>query len=116
MKLNYDLIRDTLIAIEEISDGHLNFDSSYLKEKHYLSDYDLPTIEYHVNQLSQGGYIQTVNGYIIDLTFEGHQYLANIRSDKIWTKTKNVIKPLGNIALSIVSDVAKKIILKELSS
>lgn len=112
MKLNYDLIRDILLSVEDISDGWVNFPVEYLQET-YLQCYELKVILYHVKQLSQGGIIQTSRGssnYIIDLTWYGHQYLANIRDTTIWTKTKERIKPLGNVALDIILDVSKALI------
>lgn len=113
MKLDHDLIRKILVSVEEISDGHKNFPPGYLAEE-YLSDYDLSVVEYHVKQLTQARLLECPNGYIIDLSFEGHQYFSNIRSDTVWKKTKETIAPLGGVTLGIVTEVAKKYILKEL--
>lgn len=117
MKLNYDLIRDLLLAIENISDGSINYHVEHIQET-YLQKYELCAIQYHVIQLTQGGIIQTSRSsseYIIDLTWYGHQYLANIRDNTIWAKTKERIKPFGTVALDVTLDIAKALLLKSLS-
>ncbi|NHL36669.1 DUF2513 domain-containing protein [Clostridium botulinum] len=116
MKLNYDLIRDLLLVIEDISDGVKNYSTQYIRAEH-LPNHGLQAIQYHVNQLAQGGIIKVSSNdsdYIIDLTWYGHQYLSNIKNDTIWSKTKDRIKPLGNVALDITSEVAKSFILSKL--
>ncbi|MBA4509168.1 DUF2513 domain-containing protein [Clostridium sporogenes] len=116
MKLDYDLIRDLLLVVEDISDGSINYPVENIQND-YLSNYELKTIKYHVKQLAQGGIVEVPSSSIysiIDLTWYGHQYLANIRDNNIWSKTKEYIKPFGTVTLDIISEVAKLFILKKL--
>lgn len=43
---------------------------------------------------------------IFDLTYEGHQFLANIRLDTTWNKTKEVAKNIGVESLQAIKDIA----------
>ncbi len=43
------------------------------------------------------------------LTFKGHEFINTIREDKIWNKTKEKLKTLGNaITIQAITDVATK--------
>ena len=43
---------------------------------------------------------------IEDLTYEGHQFLADIRSDTTWNKTKETAKNIGTESLHAIKDIA----------
>ena len=45
-----------------------------------------------------------------DLTYDGHQFLADIRSDSIWNKTKSVLSELGSTSVSAAIQVAASIV------
>ncbi|USK61297.1 DUF2513 domain-containing protein [Peribacillus asahii] len=116
MRLNHDLIRDLLITIEEISNGRINFGVEFIAETH-LPDYELEEVIYHVKQLAQARLItvpERSTSYIIDLTWEGHQYIANIRDQTIWSKTKSLINPLGGATIDVIKDISKTLVLKSL--
>ena len=53
-------------------------------------------------------FIDTPFSYIdvIDLSPEGHQFLANIRNNNIWKKTKNIALSLGIFSLSALRDIS----------
>ncbi|MFJ5565239.1 DUF2513 domain-containing protein [Lysinibacillus xylanilyticus] len=116
MKLNHDLIRDLLLAIEEISNGHTNFDIEYLAQEH-LPQYGVEEVEYHNRQLAQAGLIKVANKnsqYVIDLTWNGHQYIASIREQSVWNNTKKLVQPFGVVTLDLIKDVATKFVAKSL--
>ncbi|TKI65605.1 DUF2513 domain-containing protein [Lysinibacillus mangiferihumi] len=116
MKLNHDLIRDLLLAIEEISNGHANFYIETIAQEH-LPQYDFEEVEYHNMQLAQAGLIKVANKnshYVLDLTWDGHQYIASIREQSIWNKTKTVVQPFGVVTLDVIKDVATKFIAKSI--
>ena len=49
------------------------------------------------------------------ITFEGHQYLDSIRSDKVWNKIKKKLSTEGvSLTLQIVKNVATSIITNSL--
>ena len=88
MKLNSDCIRDILIAIESLKPGSVYTISSLHS---VLPQYSSSVFNYHCLQLLDAGYISANTiaisnsalpqiCVILDLTFAGHQFLADIRS------------------------------------
>lgn len=113
MKLDLDCIRDILIAVEDIEYGK-NLTISILQEK--IPNYSENELQYHCLKLLEGGfldatsveYIRTPKKIvrIFDLTYEGHQFLADIRSDTTWNRTKEVAKNIRIESLHAVKDIA----------
>ena len=110
MKLNYDLIREILFKIEEMSDGYTNYESQSFVEECF-PEYQNNVVLYHLKYLRQS---PMDCAWIIDLTPQGHEYLNNIRTDTAWNQVKAKIQPLGSVALYVVAEVAKSLALSKL--
>lgn len=119
MRLNPDCIRDILFSVEERSDFNKfmqyvpsqNHDS-FPRFKNYSSD----EVLYHIKQCELSGLIIVSNWglapmvLIKDLSPEGHEFLANIRADNNWNKTKEAAKKVGSESLSVLSQIAAQVI------
>lgn len=126
MKLDLDLIRELLITIENASDGQQNFevDDIYNLNPQTFDLYGgLDAVEYHLRQLALGGYIVTTSGYdtrrgngvILDLTWEGHEFIRNISNPSVWRKIKDKLSPVTNsVSLSVLGQVAGTIVKQQL--
>ncbi|WP_017211824.1 DUF2513 domain-containing protein [Clostridium beijerinckii] len=139
MKLNPDCIRDILLTVEEITSPSSQFvfkgsddtndfllddesedEPEIIYEK--LKSYTDEEILYHINQCELSGFFTEVNwctGYLCfieDLSPLGHQFLADIRSDTNWNKTKSIAKSVGSTSLSAIKDIAAKIISEMIKS
>ena len=112
MKLNYDLIRDLLLQIEADSDGYINFLRNYFFEA--FPEVDKAVIDYHLKYLYDAGFIEGSRDFIIDIPPYGREYLDTIRDKNIWEDTKKKFHPLGSVTFSVISDIAKSLILKQL--
>ena len=44
--------------------------------------------------------------YNVNLTYQGHEYLNNIRDNKIWKNTKKVSSKLSSVSLEILKSIA----------
>lgn len=115
MRLNPDCIRDILLQVEDKIDSRkttISFDE--LLES--LPNYDENTLHYHVNQISKADLVDKVlyadcRPYVIsDLSPEGHEFLANIRSNTNWNKTKEIAKNVGASSLSSLREIAVSVI------
>lgn len=117
MKRDSDLIRDILLKIEE-NDS----DEMYVEDL-ITAEYDGKKISYHIQLLLDAGYIgaipirtlgQPYAQFIINrLTMKGCDYLDNVRDDKVWQETKNIVlKSVGSASLEIVKNVAISVITK----
>lgn len=123
MKLNPDCIRDILLTIEEVATSDSFF--QYVERDHEyqrLKDYTHDELLYHFRQCDLAGLIVAYQPYdcghsvdIADLSPAGHEFLANIRSESVWGKTKEISKKLGvgslrslaEIAVSVVTEIVK---------
>jgi len=47
---------------------------------------------------------------VFDLTYQGHQFLDEIRSDNVWNKTKETAKSIGSFSVNTLSTIATGVI------
>ncbi len=118
MRLNPDCIRDILLTVESNDFGiHMTLDK--LCEK--LPNYSRKEIHYCCLKLDQGDLLEVMSLPIMgqpmrdiktikDLTFEGHEFLANIKSDNTWNKTKSIAKQVGSYSIYALRDIAGGVI------
>jgi hypothetical protein len=115
MKLDHDKVRKFLIAIEDSTDIH---GLSEVEANQFAKENDLNREElaYMVTKLSEGDLITgNVKGasnrvYWINagnLTYSGHEYLDNIRDDKVWSAVKKAGKGIASMSLSIAVELGK---------
>lgn len=118
MRLNPDCIRDILITVES-----MDYNTAYTLTKlcAQLPSYSDEELNYHCLQLIDAGFLNAkainVMGQIspqiwriFDLTYSGHQFLADIRSDTTWNRTKDIAKTVGSESLHALKDIAVGVI------
>jgi len=123
MKRDMDLARAILIEIEE--DPHL--DRSKLISASMIDPDEIKgapghskeEVAYHLALLIEAGLVEGKVGLeqfplISGLTWNGHEFLDNIRDSGIWGKTKARIKDIPSVALSVVIEIAKSEVRKHL--
>lgn len=117
MKLNIDCVRDVLLVLE---------DAPFQKEMNLgeiagalAKEYSFEDIAYSVQKLHEAGYITAtsksyVSGSTIvsvqDITYNGHQFLANIRTNKVWSATKSVMGKIGATSIQAATQIATNVI------
>lgn len=116
MKLNPDCMRDILLVMENA--GYLEELSPSTVYKN-LPNYAEDEINYSIIKLKEAGFIDAIireynNGIAIlrldDITYTGHQFLADIRSENIWNDVKEVSKKVGSNSISALSQIATSVI------
>jgi len=114
LRLDNDLVRTILLQIEKDVDGIINYEvKSYCE--HQFPEYPCEQTVYHMKYLIDAHFLQAANGYFRDITPIGRDFLNNIRNDGVWSDTKKIIKPLGSVAINVVSEVAASIVKKTLN-
>lgn len=120
MKRDMDLVRKLLAFFEEKPDPHH-------VEVPPIDGYDPTTIKYHLVLLHDAGLLRcepvrsSTSDRIIyvlpfDLTWRGHEFLATIKDEGIWRKTKDLIASKGGaLTFDVIADVAKRLALKVVS-
>ena len=61
-------------------------------------------------------WVHEVDSGIFRLTNQGHDYLAAIRDDGIWQKTKEAASSAGGVGLGVMKDIAVAYVKQELST
>lgn len=128
MKLNYDCIRDVLLVLEvnltmdeDLSFNVLNLDE--ILKYPQLSKYSDADIYYSIYNLNEIGFIDAHISFadggipylclVTNITYAGHDFLADIKSDNVWSKTKKQLSNIGSMSLSVLSEISKQIILNQ---
>ena len=117
MKLNPDCIRDILLECEECCDGRaITIFRGGEPLIHNGNTYSFEELYYHLRQCDMNGYFSKTgedmsrNFRVYDLTPKAHEFLADIRSENIWNKTKSAAKEIGVSSLHGLSSIAAQII------
>ena len=122
MKLDHDKIRLFLITIEDSTDpmGLPEKSAATFADNNGMNRDELA---YMVTKLHEGGLItgkvtwggnSTVWIMPGNLTFAGHEYLDNIRDNKVWSAIKTRAKGIASISLGVAVELGKAEIKKQL--
>ena len=124
MKLNVDCMRDILLTMESYSYGEVS-DIDTLHDA--LPNYTEEEISYACLKMDEAGFIDILSAdmtgsfiptvvQVTDITYEGHQFLENIRQQNIWNKTKETAKKLGSFSISALQAISQQIILNMINN
>ena len=104
MKRNMDLIRQILITAERDEHG-------FISEQLEIDNYTQEEIGYHIYLLGEAGLARVIDltydqsespsARLLNLTWEGHEFLDSARENRIWNLTKDAIKQLGGASIQI---------------
>lgn len=118
MKLNHDLVRSLLLSIESSEDLH-GFSPREVHDFMKNNNVSENETGYVVNKLNEAGFITgkaTISGdnyYTIfpgNLTYDGHEFLDNIRDDGVWKDTKEIASKFSSVSASFLSKIAVGVI------
>ena len=109
MKRNWDLIRRILLKLEEKADTDSFLHSDQVK------GYAAEVVAYHYKLMADAELINIddisdMGGEdyaALSLTWQGHEFLDNIRNDTVWNKVKATIKSKGvDLSFELIKTVA----------
>ena len=112
MKRDMDLARDLLLYIESQPQCNGSHWIQFTPDSFAACGKSPEEIRYHLSLLVEAGFIrgQHFGGglpLVSKLTWQGHEFLDNIRDQSIWAKTKERIRGVSSVALSVVAEIAK---------
>jgi len=102
MERNWELVRKILLALEAKQSTRESLNPEEIE------GFDSEVVSYHILILDEAGLVEAncsqaftapLNCFGERLTWEGHEFLDEIRSDTVWKNTKSLLKDKG-IALS----------------
>lgn len=113
MKLDPNCVRDILLEIEKLPYQKTLLFSELTDS---LASYDEDTISYCCLKLSEAEYLD-ISTYgalgkkitvtcINDITFKGHEFLNNVRSNTIWNNVKSISGKIGVTSIQSLAQIA----------
>ena len=129
MELNKDCVRDVLLSCEELlkmdEDGYMN-SLSHEELEQVLPNYKTEGIIYTVVKLKEAGFLDVkvtrasgnilVDVRVYDITFNGHEFLNDIRDDDNWKKVKDISKSVGAFSINMIAQIAIGVIQANISA
>lgn len=113
MKRNMDLIRAILIRLEEHEHG-------YAPRGLEIPGFTEEEIGYHCFLLNDAGLINadddmgagspSPSSIPMNLTWSGHEFIVNAKNENIWGQAKEAVKKLGDVSLSVWTEVLTQIV------
>lgn len=119
MRLKPECVRDVLLHLEE----NLSLNDFILTNNINLQEYSHEDIVYTVKKLMEANYINAqfhgydneINYQISSITWDGHQFLDNIRDNNIWKNTKEILSNFSSTSINIMQKVATQILINLIS-
>lgn len=114
MKLDHDCVRDLLLYLEE----NLTYNKNISINNLTLKNYSQEELIYCTEKLIEADYLTCTkaSGYqpplIVanSITYNGHQFLDNIRDDGVWKETKNIASTVSSTSLKVIENIASNVI------
>lgn len=118
MKLNPDCMRDILLCLESL---HYNECTTVDEIAKYLPSYCMDDILCTCVKLHEAEFIETLSKQPIefilleiiaikDITYKGHQFISEIREDKIWSGVKSIAGKIGATSLNAFTQIASSVV------
>lgn len=113
MKRSWDVIRKIMIKLEEIPSEGGQLDSNA------ICGVDNESAYYHMRLMIEAGIAVggcpeiygACHGYLVRLTWDGHELLDKIRRDTVWNKIKETARTKSiDLSVDVVKTVAKAVI------
>lgn len=120
MKLDSECVRDTLLEIEAKQNAlfeKLQYEDLKKFDSYIKHGYD--QFFYCLYRLQEAGYVDFSDKIIEEkiyffcfskITWEGHQFLDNIRDNTVWKNTKKSVSKLSSVSISFLSKVASNVL------
>ncbi|MCE2889714.1 MAG: DUF2513 domain-containing protein [Aquidulcibacter sp.] len=110
MKRDDDLIRDTLLKMED-ADDYL-----FVCAPSFGDDLEERRLHFHLALLADAGYVLEINRGVYRLTNQGFDYLNTIRDGEIWKETRSAVSKIGGGTFSLIKEIGTALIKAELKA
>jgi len=124
MKRDLDLIRQIMLTLEENMEYGKKFHSEQLFEVMKDATLSAEKLSYHLELLVEINFISAIRqkylsgeptDYLIKtITSQGHDFIDTIRQDKTWKKIKEKSYNIGGFSLSLLVDIGKEYLKKQI--
>lgn len=102
-------------------EDNLTYGTFIMANETKIEGYSQDEILYASDKLFEAGFIDATRKVFISsdgtpeiavksITWDGHQFLDNIRDNKVWENTKGILSKFSSVSIGIVSNVASQVI------
>lgn len=114
--LNHDCIRDIMLYME----AHTTYENPYIWISQIAEGlsptYEFSCVDYHCRMMDRAGLMASHcysgnDGEYSGLSWEGHNYLNNIKDAAVWFEVKKATKGLEGVSVDVVNTLAQKVAL-----
>ena len=119
MKLDMDLVRKILIALEVHPHGFYN---QFLKIEGYSDE----QIGYHITLMEEAGLLVAIDATSMGsespeampsrLTWHGHQFLNACRDDGRWARATEIFRQAGGVSFDIAKEVLVRLMMTSVTT
>ena len=124
MKRDLDLIREIMLVLEDKMEYGKNFQSTHLIEVMQDKTLSVEKLAYHLGLLVENDFIKAKEyrhqsgeptDYLINtITSQGQDFIDTIRQDITWNKIKEKASNIGGFTLSLLVDIGKEYLKKQI--
>lgn len=124
MKRDLDLIREIMLVLEDKIEYGKIFQSAHLIEVIQDKTLSAEKLAYHVGLLVENDFIKAKEykyqsgeptDYLINtITSQGQDFIDTIRQDRTWNKIKDKSSNIGGFTLSLLVDIGKEYLKKQI--
>lgn len=120
MKLKHDCVRKTMLYLEK----NLELNDLIMDYQIEIEKFSKEDITYTISKLAEAGYINAktfgydnlINYGISSITWNGHEFLDNIRDNNVWKNTKQILSSFSSTSLRMIENIASQVITNIISS
>lgn len=122
MILDRDCVRDLLLTIESDSFNNTLF-LEKICENSRIKSYSKETVTYAIQKLKEANYIHATIQYagnapyfvsVSSITWEGHNFLDNVRDPAIWDKVKTSSSKVTSVSLPLLAELGLTFVKQQL--
>jgi len=132
MELNYECFRKVLLVLEKelhiTADSYLEFEYPLLSLREIIDNEELKAflpadVFYTIVNLEEAGYItaetQFASGVlneclVTNITYAGHMFLKSVKDNTVWKATMGKVAKVGSVAIPVLLEIAKEVMIKML--
>lgn len=122
MELDKDLVRDLLLELES-KENNSSMSQQDINEFASSQAISIEKMLYTINRLKEADYINAEIKYgdnkpywyrIFTITYQGHEFIDDIRDSKVWKVTKEKASQISGVSLTIIGQLARNYIKNQL--
>lgn len=127
MRLDIDCVRAVLLEAEACDFDEMPLFSDFANNVMKRGNYSPLDIEYACHKLDEANFLKIITSnsfsrhtpniiHIVDITYAGHQFLADIREETVWDNVKGIAQKIGSTSVNGITQIASNVVAELIKS